>query len=663
MGRFAIARGAAGAAILLAAACGGREPERPSVVLVTLDTTRADRIGAYGYAGARTPVFDRIAAEGALFERAWTVTPLTTPAHASLMTGLLPAAHGVRNNGRLRLSEEVETLAERFAGAGYATGGFVAAFPVSRAFGLAQGFETFDDDFGVDPGGRARSERRCDEVNARAIPWIRARTKDRDRPFFLWVHYFDAHDPYAPPGRLAVEFSGRPYDGEIAHADACLGELLGAIGEGGGLDRTVVAVTGDHGEALGEHGEPTHGLFVYEETIRIPLALRAPWTVPRGIRRTDLASLVDLLPTLLRLARLAPAEGIHGRDLFEDAAGAVPSDPTERGPARALWAESWFGHEEFLWAPLVAVRVGDGKWIAAPRPERYDLAADPGETRNLAGEEPSKDEALRSLLSRLAPWAASGAVAASEGPVDDDHLARLESLGYLGGGVGAASPPTNEAGRDPKDAVADYVLYRKGTDLLSRGGTHGAVEIFARLVENDPGNPEFRLRLGMAHWASGENDRAEGVYRELIRRHPDYYLGYRRLSSLLEKEGRWRESRDLWLSLRERGGSFVGIGSRLAAACLRTGEPARALEEADRTLAEEGETAEALVLAGTALEMLERPEEALSRHLRAVALAPSDPESLEAAARVLRALGREAEIPALYEDARRRGLASGGGGP
>jgi arylsulfatase A-like enzyme len=641
--------------VILAAGCTKSPPSRPNILLVTLDTTRADRLGAYGYDQASTPAFDSVASEGVLFERAWSVTPLTTPAHASMMTGLLPPAHGVRNNGRFRLSADATTLAEVLEGAGWSNGAFVAAFPVSRSFGMDQGFQTFDDDLGVDDRGENRSERPCDEVLARALPWLDGRMADPSTPFFAWVHFYDAHDPYAPPSPLAERFRGREYDGEVAFADQCLATLLGALQTGGVAGRTVVAVVGDHGEALGEHGEPTHGLFVYEEVIRVPMVLRAPWVLPKGERRRDLASVIDVAPTLAALAGLPGKIQGHGRDLFaEIPAGASPSDTRELGPGRALYAESFFGQEEFAWAPLVTVRRGDAKWIAAPRPERYDLSSDPGESANLHGIDPERDAGMESLLAEVAGWASTETISAVPGAMDDEMLERLQSLGYIGGGAGSVSTGSALVGRDPKDAIEDYRAYRRGTDLLVAGSGGGALDIFEGLVARDPDNPEFRLRLGMAYAAAGNLAEAEREYRELVARYPDFYLGNRRLSSVLEAQGRWQESLDLWLALRERGVAYVGTANRVARAWLALGRPDRALREVESALEAEGRTADLLLLAGKSLEGMGLPDEALSRYREALEAFPGHPGALDAAARLLRMLGREREVAELYEELRAR---------
>jgi arylsulfatase A-like enzyme len=618
-----------------------REPQRvphPNVVLVTLDTTRADHIGAYGAARAATPTFDGIARDGVLFERAWTVTPLTTPAHASLMTGLYPMAHGVRNNGRFRLSPSAATLAEAFAASGYRTAAFVGGFPVTRAFGFAQGFDTFDDDFGTDPRGRARNERPADAVAARAVAWLEAHARD-GRPFFAWIHFYDAHEPYEPPPPFAGRFASSPYDGEIAFVDAELGRVQEALRATGAAARTIVAVVGDHGEGLGDHGEATHGLFVYEPMIHVPLVVSAPWGLPHGVRRADPASLVDLYPTLTRLAGLAAPASVDGRDLFGATAAGT-----------SVYAESYFAAEEYGWAPLVAVRRGGQKWIGAPRPERYDLDADPQERTNLAGKDAASDAALMSLVGTVTSASASHTLGLAEGQVDDDLLQRLQSLGYVGGGgTGAPAAGRAPAGRDPKDALADYNESLRAGELLRSGGD--AVASFARLVSGDPDNPEFRLRLGMALKARGDAAAAEATYRDLIRRYPGFYLAYRRLTALLDAQGRYADSRDLWLSLRSHGeGALVGLDARLAEAYLANGEADKAEAAAESGLGASPDDAELLTLAGRASERLGRDSDALERYRKALASKPTATSALDGAVALLRRLGREGEARALLVD-------------
>lgn len=644
---------------VLALACAPSVPARPDVLLVTLDTTRADHVGAYGAKTGATPTFDAIAADGVLFTRAWTVTPLTTPAHASIMTGLYPSAHGVRNNGRFRLPERLTTLAEVFRSAGYRTAAFVGGFPVSREFGFAKGFETFDDDFGKTRGGRPASERPADAVDARALAWL-AKTRDDRRPFFLWLHYYDAHEPYEPPPAFARRFPSSPYDGEIAFADAEFGRVVRALRESGAWSRTIVAVTGDHGEGLGDHGELTHGLFVYEPTIHVPMVVRAPWAIPRGAKRSDLASVVDLAPSLASLAGLRFPGPVDGRALFgrRSPGSAEGDDPLALGPGRAVYAESFYAAEEYGWAPLTAVRRGGMKWIGAPHPERYDLDVDPGETNNLAGRDPDKDRAMVSLLATVARASSAHAAGSAAGQVSDDLLSRLQSLGYVGGGgVGAPASGAKTAGRDPKEALDDYNAYLVGCNLLKAG--RNVVGLFARLVAGDPQNPEFRLRLAMAQKAAGDPRAAEATYRDLIRRYPSFTLATMRLADLLDGQKRYADVRDLWLALKAKGGAYAGVDARLAEAYLDAGQPAKALETCDGGLASVPGDAKLLVIAGRSLERLGRDGAAIERYRAALASRPTDTTALDAALILLRRAGRTEEAKRLLDDC----IARSGGDP
>jgi tetratricopeptide (TPR) repeat protein len=298
----------------------------------------------------------------------------------------------------------------------------------------------------------------------------------------------------------------------------------------------------------------------------------------------------------------------------------------------------------------MAVRRGGMKWIAAPRPERYDLDVDPGESVNLAGRDAGKDAAMSAVLLRQAAASVPKHSDVEAGPqLDEDLLARLQSLGYVGGGgAGAPASGAPSALRDPKDGVADYNEYLTGTDLIIRGGD--AVALFERLVGSDPRNPEFRLRLGQAYRTRGDLKSAEATFRELVRLYPDFYLAYRRLCALLAAQGRHEESRDLWLQLRARGGGFVGIDRRLAESYLATGQNERALALAESGLGAEGADAELNVIAGRALERLGRDGEALLRYEAALKARPSFTEALDGAIALLRRLGRGADVRPLIDD-------------
>ena len=308
--------------------CVGRPRTPPSILLITLDTTRADRLGAYGYRGAATPRLDRLAREGVLFERAVTAAPITLPAHVSLFTGAYPFAHGVRNNGNFSLGETTPTLTTALHDRGYRTAAFVSAFVLDRRYGLARGFDEYDD--------HVQLERRGDRTAAAAGAWLDAQAHE-PAPFFVWLHLYDPHDPYDPPPPFREAFAASAYDGEIAFTDQVVGSVLDRLDRIGRLSSTIVAVIGDHGESLGEHGEDTHAVFVYESTLRVPMILAWPGHLPAAARVSALVRAIDLAPTLLDLAGLPPLGGAQGRTLgplVDRRAGAV-------SPASA-YAESYF---------------------------------------------------------------------------------------------------------------------------------------------------------------------------------------------------------------------------------------------------------------------------------------------------------------------------------
>ena len=418
--------------------------EHPNVLLVTIDTLRADHLGSYGAASAMTPNLDALAKRGVRFETALSHAPLTGPSHASMLTGRTPPGHGFRNNGGYVLAPTLRTAAEDFKQAGYRTAAFVSAFPLDRRFGFDCGFDIYEDHL---PRGNDRRrtpyvERHADATTDAALRWLAAPGNDgKPRPWFMWVHYYDPHAPYEPPSDLADRFRSAPYDGEIASVDRELARVLKTLEQSGDLGRTVVLVTADHGESLGEHGEGAHGLFVYDATIRVPWIMAGP-EIGEGRVSPTVAQLIDVLPTLLDYAGLPPRTGIDGRSLRPAADGRQMDD-------QPSYAESLYSELELGWAPLYSWRAGGFKLIEAPRPELYDLKNDPKELTNLAEADAARVAQLRrGLEAGLRQQTAPAGAAASSDP---EALQRLRSLGYLGG----SSSTRAGAGalRDPKDGV------------------------------------------------------------------------------------------------------------------------------------------------------------------------------------------------------------------
>ncbi len=493
-------------------------PGRPSVLIVTLDTTRADALGCYGRSPTPTPALDALAASGVRFEQAQSPAPLTAPAHASLFTGLVPRRHGVRDNAPDRLAGRFETLAERLRAVGWHTAAVVAAAVLDRDVGLDQGFESYDD--GVRVGPRSWfdwRERGASQVAEAAL----ARLASLEPPFLLWVHLYDPHLPYVPPSRFAGRFD--PYHGEVAFADEAVGVLVEQARRRAGTAGLLVVAAGDHGESLGEHGEKDHGVFVYQATQRVPLLIAGPG-VPAGRVVHERVGLVDVMPTLLGLLGLDVPGHLDGRDL-RPAWG--PRSARRRVVTTAYEMESLHPARAYGWAPLAALVRGRFKYVEAPRPELYDLTLDPGETRNLAA---SRPEVARALAEEIAArfeadaefaGAGEGGTAPDAGAATAERRAMLRSLGYASGG--GVQP--GDVRPDPKDAIVLLADLERARRLLTRpedprrAGAE-AERLVAALLEKNPGNQPARLVLAQAQLTAGRPSAAIATLEEATRRDP-----------------------------------------------------------------------------------------------------------------------------------------------
>ncbi len=623
-----------GALALVAALAAGCQPARPkSVVLITLDTVRADRVGACG-GSVPTPRLEALARRGVVFDHADTPVPLTGPSHASLFTGVPPWRHGLRLNGINALDPHRAVIAEELAAKGFDTAAFVAAFPVTRPFGFARGFATFDDRMGVTPAGAPFRQLQGDEITQRATQWIAQRG---ERPFFLWVHYFDAHAPHEAPEPFASAHPGDPYAGEIAYLDDQVGRLLDAVSEKVADDDLLVVVVGDHGEGLGDHGEDEHGLLLYEDTLHVPFIL-AGGGAEAGRHVVEPVSLIDVRPTILGAFGWA-APGAEGIDLMPAARG------DQEAPARALHAETLYPQSEFGWSPLRATRRGALKAIDAPKRELYDLDADPGERDDLAARRPADVEALAMLGESSG---AAGAMASSEQPSAAD-LEALQSLGYVGAGAGRSA---GDAHADPKDHIADYREFWRASHLGLEGRPEDlpeAITAFDGLVARDPANPLFRFRHAMLLEKAGRLDEAEAQMREVVRRAPDWPPAVRRLASLLASTGRAGEAADLLRAFAQANPGIEGIDIALSASLRAAGRLDEALDVAQRAAKDRPDDADIACLAAELLAANGRFGEARASFEQILGRDPRNARAALGLARVLEHDGHPEEALALLE--------------
>lgn len=446
----------------------------PNVVVVTIDTLRADHLPAYGYAAADTPAIDRLAREGIRFAAAYSAMPMTLPSHTSIFTGLLPGRHGVRDNGSSYLDDSQPTMAASFRAAGYATGAFVSAFVLDSRWGLARGFDEYFDDFNVAAGdlsAMGQIQRPGQVTWSRARQWLDLHSS---APFFLWLHLFDPHAPYDPPDPFKTRYAGREYDGEIAYSDSIVGELLQALDAKQLTDRTLVVILSDHGEGLGEHGEDEHGLLMYDSTLHVPWIMRLPGAQSAGNIVNQAVGLVDVLPTILELARVAVPAGIDG-------VSRVRAIAAHEAGGDIVYSETLYPRQ-FGWSELRGVRNDQFKFIRAPRPELYDYRRDPSESVNLADRQPAVLARLDQILSRMiAEQRTRPATAAAPAA---DAAARMNALGYFSGS--SSVPGTGATLPDPKDKTEVLRRLTRSRELLEKGRESDGIALLQALVIEEP---------------------------------------------------------------------------------------------------------------------------------------------------------------------------------
>ena len=516
---------------LLLAACGGEPPvaapeaapeRKPDIVVITLDTTRVDALSPYGADATATPVVSRLANEGLRFDRAYTVTPLTIPAHSSLFTGLLPPRHGVRDNGDHFLSDGATTLAEHLQAAGYATMASVGAEVTSHHWGFAQGFDAYFDDMGEAAAGtrnRWRVERRGDAVADDAIGWLQGR-EDASQPVFMWMHLFDAHHPYEPPDSTSLLFPTSPYQAEVAYADMQVGRLITALeARDPGLAHTWVFLLADHGESMGAHGESMHGVLLYDETMRIPLVVRPAGGLAAARIVRAPTSIVDVFPSALTVAGLPVPDDLDGRDLsgWADRSEGPPDGAGER----AIYMESLYGWHHYGWAPQRALVDLDFKLIDSPTAELY-RRDDPREVRDLAGKQASQTAAMLARIDRLAATLLPLDGASGAASLSPERMAQLEALGYVTSAADASGdvPWRDAALPNPVDRIPSLRRNEGVRQALQAGDLDEARSLAEALLADEPGLVDPARTLAGILLRQGDLDGAERILADLEARQP-----------------------------------------------------------------------------------------------------------------------------------------------
>ena len=502
------------------------------MLVVTIDTLRPDAFG-WVSGGSSSPHIDRLAATSLRLPAAVSPVPLTLPAHTSLFTGLDPPRHGVRTNGHV-LRDAVPTLAERLRAAGYRTAAFVSGFPLRAMFGLDRGFEHYDDRLAT--GGDTTGERAAAATTAAALAWL-----DRAAPasprWFLWVHYYEPHAPYEPPGGAPPADTRAAYLGEVATVDAAVGDLLAGVARRRPGELRLTVITADHGESLGEHGEDTHGFFAYDSTLLVPALWHLPGRIEAGDSKAP-ARLVDFAPTVLDLVGAPPIPGIDGISLRP----LLDGKPLEVPAAYVETLKPWLGYG---WAPLVGVRTAAAKLIVAPRPELYDLADDPGEAEDRYAADPETASRLRRLLRErqaLPPGAASA-------PPSAEAIAALRALGYTGGMAAGsrAVPPPGLA--DPKDRLRQRALLELAEEAIRSGAVDEGLATFDVVLASEPDNRHALLRLGQVLLEQEQPRAAERPLARLLRLDPEHPEAHFALADALSRSGETARAVAQWRAL------------------------------------------------------------------------------------------------------------------
>ncbi|MFY9562230.1 MAG: sulfatase-like hydrolase/transferase [Terriglobales bacterium] len=620
----------------------------PNVVLITLDTVRVDRMGFMGSQRGLTPSLDALARQSVVFTRAYAQVPLTTASHATILTGTYPQFHKVNDFG-VPLANDLPYAPDILRARGYRTAAFIGSLildPAAKsAPGFERGFDTFDAGFHRRRLGENRYqaiERRGGEVVAHALAWLDKRPPG---PFFLWVHLYDAHDPYDPPEPFKSRYASAPYDGEIAYADSAVGKLLSQLRTRGLYENSVIAVMADHGEALGEHGESTHGIFLYNETIQVPLLFKLPAERSAGRQVDSRVGLVDVLPTILQAVGTPIPKEVQGESLVSMMKSVRAGRPatgksSPPSPDRPAYAESDYSHRTFGWSSLRALRAGKYLFIDAPRKELYDQAADPQARYDLSS---SSSAVVGTLVSQLDLFRqkTSGSREAPQTRMDPELQEKLSALGYVASDTNSTLPGVMDTGADPKDKIEIVNLLHRAELLEENSQFAEAVPLLEGAIAKEADIPIAYLKLGTALSILRNYGKAVPVLRKAVELRPDLTTPRYQLGSALFETGDFAEAAVQFEGALARFPEWAEARFSLATTYARMDRMPDAIKEYEKVIEARPNHYGAHLLLGRALALTGNPEAALPNLTKAATLQPESPEPHAFLADAYVQLGRE----------------------
>jgi arylsulfatase A-like enzyme/Flp pilus assembly protein TadD len=540
---------------------------QPNVILITLDTVRADRMGFLGSKHGLTPQLDALASHSVVFEHAYSQAPITPVSHATILTGTFPQYHGIRNFGD-RLPPSVPLLPDILHAQGYHTGAFVGSIILDPKNGFASGFErgfdVYDAGFHRQKTGERREasmQRRGEVTLGHVLEWL---GQQQGKPFFLWFHLWDAHDPYNPPEPFRSRFPSAPYNGSIAYLDATVGKLLDYLRNQGLYDNALIAVAADHGESLGDHGELTHSIFLYDATIHVPLLLKLPGNRPGDQRVHAAVSLVDLAPTVLEALGQTPPPAMQGRSLLPLIGNPHPGD-------RPSFATGDHSERSFGWSPLVSLRVGNQLFVRAPLPELYDLASDPGAKINLYRVNRVAALRLATQLDNFVKRISTGAPQALQDGLDEKSREQLSALGYVASGKTGPLPSI-----DPKDRIDVANDMHDASLAIEEGKEATVIPLLLRVVAKDPQIQAAQYYLGIAYSREGNFAKAIPPLRKAVELRPDALMAQYELAICLYETGDLKTAAAHFEILVENRPEWSDARYSLASIYARTGRPQEA---------------------------------------------------------------------------------------